>query len=520
MKHLNQASFAGRQNLSQASIIEASILRKEGALGPHGSLIVNTGEYTGRCPKDRFLVLEETSKEHIAWGKINQKISRTNFDKIYNLAMDYAKERKFYSTECFCGAKKAYQLKVHFITEMAWHNVFIYNMFIQASRQELAAVPTDFTVINVGKMQLKDYQQYGLRSEVFILFDFERKIGVIGGTEYSGEIKKGIFSYMNYLLPGAGVLPMHCAANKSKDDGDVALFFGLSGTGKTTLSADSQRILIGDDEHGWADDGVFNFEGGCYAKAINLSKKNEPTIWQTIRYGAILENVVYDEVSRRVDFSDDSITENTRISYSMSLVKNADLSGIGKHPSNIIFLTADAFGVLPPVARLTPKQASYYFLSGYTSKAPGTESGIKTHQETFSTCFGEPFMVLRPEVYSKLLEQKIKKHNCNVFLVNTGWFGGGLGRGTRISLKVTRGIITSILQGNILQATYEKDNIFGFQVVKNISGVLENFDNQVGWQDKEQYNQARKELAKKFIANFRRFQGKLPEIEQAGPQIS
>jgi phosphoenolpyruvate carboxykinase (ATP) len=520
MKRINiEEDFQSlKKNLSQSKIIEQAILRGEGELGPNGSLMVKTGKYTGRCPRDRFLVENENSKDDIAWGKINQKISKENFNKILSLVLDYAKDHDFYLRDCYCGADAKYRINVRFITQKSWHSVFIYNMFIQSEQAEQNFSP-DFTVIDVGDMKIKDHQKYGLQNDVFILFDFEQKLGIIGGTNYSGEMKKGIFSYMNYLLPFKGVFPMHCSANKSAR-GDVALFFGLSGTGKTTLSADTHRILIGDDEHGWSDDGIFNFEGGCYAKAINLNKKSEPTIWNAIQYGAILENVVYDEDSRYADFSDDSITENTRISYPTSLIENVDMKGTGGHPSNVIFLTADASGVLPPVAHLNSKQACYHFLSGYTSKVPGTESGVKEFQTTFSTCFGEPFMVLRPEVYSNLLEQKIQKHGCNVFLVNTGWFGGPFGTGSRISIQITRDIITKILEGDILNADFKKDDIFGFQVPQKIEGISENLEPQAGWESPEKYQQAKRNLAKKFKDNFARFQGKLPEIEKSGPQLN
>lgn len=506
------------KNLPQAKIIERALREKEGLLGPKGSLIVHTGKYNGRCPKDRFLVEEENSKENIAWGKVNQKISRENFDKLFTRSMEYAKDKKFYLRDSYCGADKKHRIKVRFITQKAWHSMFIYNMFIEANPEELKGFQPDFTIINVGDILLQEYEKYNLNSEVFIIFDLEQKLGIIGGSNYSGEMKKGIFSYMNYLLPFAGVFPMHCSANKSKD-GDVALFFGLSGTGKTTLSADTKRILIGDDEHGWSDTGVFNFEGGCYAKAIGISEESEPTIWNTIRYGAILENVVYDENTREVDFDNGSITENTRISYPISLVENADKKGLGGHPSNIIFLTADASGIFPPVARLTPKQASYHFLSGYTSKVPGTESGIKEFQDTFSTCFGEPFMVLRADVYSNLLEERVKKHGCNIFLVNTGWFGGASGVGHRISLSITREIITSILEGTILSAKFKKDEIFGFDIVQQIAGIKQNLNPQDSWDSADEYQQARKKLAQKFIKNFQRFGGRLPEIEKAGPKL-
>ena len=504
-------------NLWLHSLVERSVKNQEAKLGPNGALLVNTGKYNGRCPKDRFLVEEETSKNYISWGKINQKISRKNFDKITDLAMEYAKDKNFFTNDCFCGADRHYRIGVRFLTEMAWHSIFIRNMFINPKSDELDDFKPDFTVINVGNMFLKNYQEYGLRSEVFILFDFERKIGIIGGSNYSGEMKKGIFSYMNYILPFKNVLPMHCSANKD-EKGNVALFFGLSGTGKTTLSADNNRILIGDDEHGWSNTGIFNFEGGCYAKAIALNPVREPAIWNAIRYGSILENVVYDSYTRDVDFNDASITENTRISYPINFVKKADLSGQGGHPRYIIFLTVDASGVLPPVARLTPQQAEYHFLSGYTSKIPGTESGLTEIKKTFSSCFGEPFMVQAPEVYGKLLHDKIKKHKCDTFLVNTGWFGGAHGQGKRINLATTRKIITSILDGSIKNGVSRKDDVFGFEAIHIVPKIEQDLNPMLGWNSSSEYQEARKKLAAEFIENFKRF-GNLENIKKGNPQL-
>ena len=488
-------------------------------MGPEGVLLATTGKYTGRSPKDRFLVDEKSSNEKIAWGKINQKISRENFDKLLVKAIDYSKNCKLYTTDCFCGADKRYRIKVRFITEFIWHSIFVRNMFLRSTRKEFEKVKTDFTVLNVSNLIADEHEKYGLRSEVFIVFDIERKIGIIGGTQYSGEMKKGIFSFMNYYLPQKGVFPMHCSANVGVR-GDVALFFGLSGTGKTTISSDPERQLIGDDEHGWSDEGVFNFEGGCYAKTIKLSPIKEPTICNALRYGAILENVVYDQDTRRIDYDDASITENTRASYPVYLVDKVFLSGRGGHPKNIIFLTADAFGVLPPVARLTIEQAIYHFLSGYTSKVAGTERGIVEPQATFSACFGEPFMVLEPRIYGELLAKKVRENHCNVFLVNTGWCGGKYGVGHRIDLDVTRHIVYDILNESIQSSEYRIDEIFGFEVPKNLPAVDSRLLDPIQlWENKEEFTTTKENLAKMFIDNFNRFGNSLDDIKAHGPKL-
>ena len=502
-------------NLDQARLVEEAIINKECQLGPEGVLLANTGKYTGRSPKDRFLVDEKSSSDKIAWGKINQKISRENFDKILAKAVEYSKKCKLYTTDCFCGANQKYRIKVRFVTEFVWHGIFVRNMFLRARKTEFAKTKTDFTILNVSNLVADEPKKYGLRSEVFIVFDIERKIGIIGGTQYSGEMKKGIFSFMNYYLPQMGVFPMHCSANKGVR-GDVALFFGLSGTGKTTISSDPERELIGDDEHGWSDSGIFNFEGGCYAKTIKLSPIKEPTICNAIKYGAILENVVYNQNTRSIDYDDSSITENTRASYPVYLIDKVVLSGKGGHPKNIIFLTADAFGVLPPVAHLTIEQAIYHFLSGYTSKIAGTERGIVEPQATFSACFGEPFMVLEPKVYGDLLAKKIKENHCSVFLVNTGWCGGKYGIGHRIDLDVTRQIVYDILNSSIKHSEYRIDDIFGFEVPKNLPAIDSRLLDPIQlWSDKVEFKKAKKNLAKMFIENFNRFGSSLDNIKKA-----
>lgn len=505
--------------LSHSQLVEEAIKKDEVKIGPRGSLLVRTGKYTGRCPKDRFIVDSKNLGAEIAWGKINQKISKENFDLLLEKAVNYAESKEMYTTDCFCGADNEYKIKVRFITEYAWHSVFVRNMFLRSKKDEFEKKGVNFTVLNVSNLVVKDYQKYSLNSEIFIIIDLERKIAIISGTRYSGEMKKCIFSIMNYYLPQKGVFPMHCSANEGQD-GDVALFFGLSGTGKTTLSSDVQRKLIGDDEHGWSDNGVFNFEGGCYAKCINLSKEKEPIIWDAIQYGAILENVIYNLKTHKLDYTDSNLTENTRVSYPIYLVKNRVKSGYANHPKNIIFLTADAFGVLPPVAKLTPEQASYHFLSGYTSKIAGTESGITEPQATFSACFGEPFMMLSPQVYTKLLVEKINKYNCNVFLINTGWFGGNYEVGKRIELKITRQIIDSILDGSILDAEYRLDDYFCFNIPKSLKGVPENIlCYESSWKNQNDYIAIKKKLVLMFNENFKRFGDSFSDIAAHGPII-
>lgn len=513
-------------NLSYDEILKHELQNKEGVLCNNGTFCVDTGRFTGRSPKDKYFVRRDPSQKYLAWGKVNQPISQELFNKLFSLAKSQLSGSDLYVQDAFCGASQASRRSVRFITQVAWQAHFVKNMFIRPTHDELKDFAPDFTIYNACKCHNDDFKTDGLRSEVFVIFDIENKIGVIGGTWYGGEMKKGIFSMMNYWLPLEGKLPMHCSANVCANPNvckkdDVALFFGLSGTGKTTLSTDPARRLIGDDEHGWDDSGVFNFEGGCYAKCINLSRENEPEIYSAIRQNALLENVVLNEAGD-VDFTSSLKTENTRVSYPIEHIANHEPSMRAGHPSNIIFLTADAFGILPPVAKLDKKQAMYYFLSGYTAKVAGTELGIKEPEATFSACFGEPFMPQHPTVYAKLLGEKIAKHEVNVYLVNTGWSGGPYSVGERMSIKVTRSCINAILNGDLAKASFENFDVFNLSIPKSLAGVDTKLLNPKNtWQNKADYDAARISLAQLFIDNFTRYedvaQGK--EYRQAGPSL-
>ena len=503
-------------NLSVPQLVEHELNNNEGTLGVRGEMMCSSGKFTGRSPKDKFFVEEGNSSDNIWWGPVNKKVSQPVFDQLYQRVLSYLKDKQLYSFDGYCGADLEYRMSVRFLTQKAWHAHFVNNMFINRADKDQDTFQPDFTLINACDFFADDYEQLGLNSETFILFDLEKRLAIIAGTQYAGEMKKGIFSVMNYFLPLKKVLPMHCSANKG-EQGDVALFFGLSGTGKTTLSADPKRSLIGDDEHGWSDSGVFNFEGGCYAKTVNLSRESEPQIWDAIRFGALLENVVYDD-QRRVDFSDISITENTRVSYPIEFIDNYEESGCGSHPQNIIFLTCDAFGVLPPVSRLTAEQASYHFLSGYTAKVAGTERGVTEPQAVFSTCFGSPFMTQHPSVYGNLLAQKIQQYNVPAYLVNTGWTAGSYGKGHRMSLSITRSIIDSIIDGSIEQAQFVLDPLFRFEYAVSINGIDPSvLSPEASWNDPEGYQATKKKLAQMFIDNFAQFEDGAPHLVAAGP---
>lgn len=492
-------------NLNAAQIYEHAVLLEEGMISEHGALVVNTGALTGRSPNDKFLVEEADSKEHVWWGKVNKPISREKFDALKHRVFAYLQNRDVYVQNCFAGSDDNYRLPVRIITEYAWHSLFARNMFIDATRDELDDFQPEFTVVSVPDFKAIP-EVDGTRTETFILLDFSQKLILIGGTEYAGEIKKGIFSVMNYLLPLKGVFPMHCSANQNSD-GDVALFFGLSGTGKTTLSADQDRPLIGDDEHGWSDDGIFNFEGGCYAKVVDLSAESEPIIFDMTRtFGTILENVGIDPDTREVDLTDRSRTENTRASYPRNNMDNIVPENKGGHPKNVFFLTADAFGVMPPIAKLTPEQAMFHFLSGYTAKVAGTEAGVKEPQATFSTCYGAAFMVHKPAVYANLLKEKVNKHGAHVWLVNTGWSGGEYGVGKRMKIEYTRALLRAALSGALDNAEFEREPFFNLLIPKACEGVPSEILNPRNtWSDKDAYDAKAKHLAELFNNNFAEF---------------
>jgi phosphoenolpyruvate carboxykinase (ATP) len=502
LRHLNTVYW----NLHTPQLYQFTIQRNEGQVAHLGPLVVRTGVHTGRSPKDRFIVKEPSSENDVWWGATNLPFDPERFDDLQAKVTAYLQNSDIFIQDCFCGADITYQLPVRIITEDAWHSLFARNMFIQPSEAELVDFEPEYTVINVPSFRA-DPDEDGTNSGAFVVINLAKKLVLIGGTSYGGEIKKSIFSVLNYLLPKQGVLSMHCSANVSPDSGDTAIFFGLSGTGKTTLSAESSRTLIGDDEHGWSDDGVFNFEGGCYAKVIRLSREGEPEIYETTRtFGTILENVVLDTKTHFLDLDDASYTENTRACYPLSHIPNASREGKGGHPSNVIFLTADAFGVLPPVSKLTPEQAMYHFLNGYTAKVAGTEKGVTEPQTTFSACFGEPFMPLHPARYAELLGKKIREHGANVWLVNTGWTGGPYGVGSRMSLAHTRAIIRAILSGALASIETRKESFFDLAVPVSCPGVPEKTLNpRATWADAAAYDKQAEDLAQRFTRNFEKY---------------
>jgi phosphoenolpyruvate carboxykinase (ATP) len=507
-------------NLSYKQLFEYESKNAEGAIAANGTMMVDTGKFTGRSPQDKYFVHQEPSFKNITWGKINKSMAPEVFDELHAEVIDYLSGRDLYVTDGFCGANEKTRKPVRFITEFAWQSHFVKNMFIRPHTRELAEFAPQFTVYNACKLVNEKWERHGLNSEVFVAFNIEKNVAIIGGTWYGGEMKKGIFTMMNYWLPLQGILSMHCSANVG-DKGDVALFFGLSGTGKTTLSADPGRRLIGDDEHGWDNEGIFNFEGGCYAKCINLSADNEPEIYKAIRRDALLENVV-SNADGIIDFDSDAKTENTRVSYPIEHIENHDPSLKGDHPANIIFLTCDAFGVLPPVSRLSKEQAMYYFLSGYTAKVAGTERGVTEPQATFSACFGEAFLPLHPTVYARLLGEKMEKHNVNAYLVNTGWVGGGYGIGSRMSIKATRACINAILDGSINDVEFDQTRWFRLNIPKSLPGVDSHLLNpRNAWVDKEAFDQTANKLAGMFIQNFKKYMTANDDFDytQAGPQV-
>ncbi|MDR7517986.1 MAG: phosphoenolpyruvate carboxykinase [Armatimonadota bacterium] len=492
-------------NLTTPALYEHAVRRREGLIAEGGPLVVRTGHHTGRSPQDKFIVREPSSEERIWWGKHNRPTTPEAFETLHRRLLAYLQGKELFVQDVFVGADPRYRQRVRVITEYAWHSLFARTMFIVPDGEALAQHTPEFTIIDAPRFHA-DPETDGTRSEVFILMHLARKLVLIGGTSYAGEIKKSVFTLMNYLLPLQDVLPMHCSANVGPS-GEVALFFGLSGTGKTTLSSDPERTLIGDDEHGWSDTGIFNFEGGCYAKTIRLSREGEPEIYQTTRmFGTVLENVAIDPVTRRLDLDDDSLTENTRAAYPLSFIPNASPTGLAGHPRAVVFLTADAFGVMPPIARLSADQAMYHFLAGYTAKVAGTEKGVTEPQATFSPCFGAPFMAQRPSVYAGMLGERIARHGTSVWLINTGWTGGPYGEGQRIRLSDTRAMVRAALSGALDGVPTVRDPIFGVQVPTHVPDVPpEILQPRATWRDPAKYDATARRLARMFADAFEEF---------------
>lgn len=506
-------------NYLEPQLVEESIARGEAKLSAGGPLVAETGQHTGRSPKDKFVVRDATTESTVWWDN-NGSISPEAFDLLMADMLEHAKGRELFAQDLYGGADPATRLKTRVFTEYAWHNLFIRNLLIRPKREDLAAFVPDMTIVDLPSFRA-DPKKYGVRSETVIACDFTRKIVLIGGTSYAGEMKKSVFTMLNFLLPPQHVMPMHCSANVGPN-GDVAVFFGLSGTGKTTLSADASRTLIGDDEHGWGRDGVFNFEGGCYAKAIKLSREAEPEIYATSeRFGSVMENVVIDPVSRIPDFDDGSKTENTRIAYPLHFIANASETGRAGHPKNIVMLTADAFGVMPPIAKLTPAEAMYHFLSGFTAKVAGTEKGVTEPQPTFSTCFGAPFMPRHPSEYGNLLRELIAKHHVDCWLVNTGWTGGKHGVGRRMPISITRLLLRSALDGSLNRADFRRDPYFGFAVPTSVPGVPPHMLYPIKtWRDKAEFDATARKLVQMFQDNFAKFEPYVDaDVKAAAPAV-
>ncbi len=502
--------------LSVSQLVEKVIKRGEGVLTSTGAVSVSTGKYTGRSPKDKFIVKEASTAHKIDWGNVNQPISEKHFDNLYTKVLEHLKEKEeIFVFKGYAGADQRSRVPIQVINEFAWHNLFAQQLFIRPTEIDSPSQDEQFTIVSAPTFNANPAID-GTNSETFIVVSFEKRVILIGGTEYAGEMKKSIFSIMNYLLPEQDILPMHCSANVS-EEGDVALFFGLSGTGKTTLSADPNRKLIGDDEHGWSNNGVFNMEGGCYAKCVDLSREKEPQIFDAITFGSVLENVVIDEKTGLADYKDVSLTENTRAAYPIDAIDNIMLPSVAGHPDTIVFLTADAFGVLPPISKLSKEQAMYHFLSGYTSKLAGTERGITSPQVTFSTCFGSPFLPLDASRYADMLGEKIEKHNAKVFLVNTGWTGGEYGIGQRMNLSYTRAMVKAALNGELENVETIKDVIFGLDIPLHVPGVPDDvLIPERTWPDKEAYHAKAFVLASKFNENFKKFTSVSEEIVKLG----
>ena len=513
------------RNLSIEKLIQEGLLNKETKMSMNGAVMVDTGIYTGRSPKDKYIVEEDSTKDNIWWGDVNQKLDEEIFDELFSLVKNFynADSSKTYVFDGFGGDDKDHQLPIRIIAKKSWQAHFANNMFVRPHKNELENFNPEFTIINASDISNSEYINHKMNSETFIVFNLKKKIAIIGGTEYAGEMKKGIFSVLHYLLPMKNILSMHCSANVDLQNKNACLFFGLSGTGKTTLSTDPNRLLIGDDEHGWSENGLFNFEGGCYAKAIRLNKDDEPDIYNAIKHGALLENVVYDENTHKVDFDDASKTENTRVSYPISHIENSlsfkGLPSTSGHPKNIIFLTCDAFGVLPPVAKLDQEQAMYHFISGYTAKVAGTERGITEPVATFSPCFGGPFLTLHPLRYAELLKSKMISYGSEVFLVNTGWVGGSPSSGaSRISIKDTRTIIDSILNKSINKSNFNKDDVFGLLIPNKLDGIEDHILNPINaWKSKEEFHLESKKLSDLFKQNFTKYGNEVEHLKVGGP---
>ncbi|MCA0042373.1 phosphoenolpyruvate carboxykinase [Celeribacter litoreus] len=499
-------------NLLEPALIEIALKNNEGNLGQGGTFLVSTGEHTGRSPKDKFVVRTPDVEDTI-WWENNKPMDPAKFDVLYADMLEHMKGKDYYVQDLYGGADPANRLDVRVVSELAWHNLFIRTMLRRPELSELDDFTADFTIINCPSFKA-DPEKHGCRSETVVALNFEKKLILIGNTEYAGENKKGVFTLLNYILPGKGIMAMHCSANHAPGNPvDTAIFFGLSGTGKTTLSADPDRVLIGDDEHGWSDKGTFNFEGGCYAKTINLSAEAEPEIYATCSmFGTVIENMVFDEHTKELDFQDSSLTENMRCAYPLHYISNASPTAMGGHPKNIILLTCDAYGVLPPIARLTPAQAMYHFLSGFTSKTPGTEVGVTEPIPTFSTCFGAPFMPRRPEAYGNLLREKIAKHGATCWLVNTGWTGGAFGVGSRMPIKATRNLLHAALEGTLAEVEFREDENFGFEVPVSVPGVADVLlDPRRTWADKDAFDAQAEKLVGMFKENFEQY---LPYIDE------
>ena len=507
------------RNLSVTDLVEIAVQKNEGIVTSTGSLSVKTGKYTGRSPDDRYIVYDDETHENVDWGKINHQFPSGKFDKIFEKMKKYVEGKELFVFDGFAGADKENRLPIRIFTDHAWQSLFARQLFVRPSSAELETHDPEFTV-----MSLNDFEAIpevdGTNSNVFILINLSKKLVLICGTSYAGEIKKSIFSVMNYILPARGVFPMHCSANIGKD-GDTSLFFGLSGTGKTSLSADPNRMLIGDDEHGWSDKGTFNFEGGCYAKCINLNEEAEPQIWNAIKSGAVLENVVIEKQTLKPDFNDSRLTENTRAAYPLEYIPGAVIPSVGEHPKVVVFLTADARGVLPPVSKLTKEGAMFHFMSGYTSKLAGTERGIKEPKAVFSECFAAPFMPRHASVYAKMLGEKIIKHNTVVYLINTGWSGGPYGVGERIKIQYSRAMVTAALTGALDIVKYTHNDLFNLDIPTECPNVpSEILDPKNTWIDKDSYDLSARKLAQMFIDNFEKFKNVSQDIKNAGPKIS